>query len=110
MRDTWQAFVKFFVSLRLTVVLLALGIVLIFWATLAQKDIGVWGVHEKYFHSFYVFPTWHGTPVFIFPGGYLIGGLLLINLVSAHIYRFQLTWRKFGIHLTHAGVIRRTTR
>ena len=105
MRDIWPAFVKFFVSLRLTVVLLALSIVLIFTATLDQVNIGVWGVHEKYFHAFYVFPTWNGHPVFLFPGGYLIGGLLLLNLLAAHFYRFQLTWKKLGIQLTHAGVI-----
>jgi hypothetical protein len=41
----------------------------------------------------------------VFPGGYLIGGLLLINLICAHIYRFKLSWRKLGIWLTHIGVI-----
>jgi hypothetical protein len=45
------------------------------------------------------------VPVPIFPGGYLIGGLLLINLISAHVYRFKLTWRKAGIFLTHIGLI-----
>src|SRR5208282_2790415 len=31
--------------------------------------------------------------------------LLLINLLTAHIYRFQFTIKKIGIQLTHAGVI-----
>ena len=31
--------------------------------------------------------------------------VLLLNLVSAHIYRFQLTQKKIGIQLAHAGVI-----
>ena len=105
MRDFWQILVKFFTSLRLTVVLLALGIVLVFVATLAQTDMGVWGVQQGYFHTFFAFPKWHGTPVFILPGGYLVGGLLLINLISAHLYRFRLTWKKIGIQLAHAGVI-----
>jgi hypothetical protein len=43
------------VSLRLTVVLLALSIVLIFWATLDQVHLGVWAVQQKFFHSFFVF-------------------------------------------------------
>lgn len=105
MRDLWQIFIKFFTSLRLTVVLLALGIVLVFVATLAQTDMGVWGVQQGYFHTFFAFPKWHGTPVFILPGGYLVGGLLLINLIAAHLYRFRLTWKKIGIQLAHAGVI-----
>ena len=48
MREIWKAFVDFFVSLRLTVVLLALSIILIFWATLAQVQLGVWGVQEHF--------------------------------------------------------------
>ncbi len=42
-----------FVSLKLTVVLLALSIALVFWATLDQTDLGVWGVQQKFFHSFH---------------------------------------------------------
>ena len=40
-----------------------------------------------------------------FPAGHLIGGVLLINLIAAHARRFRWTWRKLGIHLTHAGLI-----
>ena len=46
----------------------------------------------------------HKVPL-ILPGGYLLGVLLLVNLISAHIYRFQLTKNKIGIQLAHAGVI-----
>ena len=41
----------------------------------------------------------------VFPGGHLIGAVLLVNLIAAHLKRFRLAWRKFGIHLTHAGLI-----
>lgn len=107
MREYWKAFVDFFVSLKLTVVLLALSIVLVFWATLAQVRLGVWGVQEEFFRTFFVLARIPGTevPVPVFPGGYFIGTLLLINLVAAHIYRFQFTWRKAGIQLVHAGLI-----
>jgi hypothetical protein len=105
MRDTLQAFIKFFVSLRLTVVLLALSIVLVFAATLAQTDLGVWGVHQRFFHTFIVLWPVQGVPLPVFPGGYFIGGLLLLNLIAAHVYRFRLEWRKLGIQLAHSGVI-----
>lgn len=107
MNNTWMVFVKFFVSLRLTVVLLVLGIVLVFWATLAQVQLGVWGVQEHFFRTFFVLVRIPGTdiPFPAFPGGYFLGGLLLINLISAHIYRFNLSWRKAGIQLTHFGLI-----
>lgn len=105
--STWQAFVRFFTSLRLTVVLLAMSIVLIFWATLAQVELGVWGVQERFFRTFFVLVPLPGTaiPVPVYPGGYFLGGLLLINLLAAHVYRFQLAWRKAGIQLTHSGLI-----
>ena len=43
------------VSLKLTVALIALSIVLILAATLDQVHIGVWAVQEKYFNTFAVF-------------------------------------------------------
>ena len=96
----------FFVSLKLTVTLLVLGMVLVFWATLAQVDLGVWGVQERFFHCFIVTERIPGTPLWApFPGGYLIGTFLLVNLIVAHIDRFKFTLRKIGIQLTHAGVI-----
>ena len=97
----------FLVSLELTVVLLALGIILIFWATLAQTDLGVWGVQQKFFHSFFVLQRFGGSsfPFPVFPGGYFIGGLLLLNLIAAHLYRFKYTWKKAGIWLAHTGII-----
>jgi hypothetical protein len=106
MNDTIRQFRDFFVSLKLTVVLLVLGLVLIFAATLDQVNLGIWAVQEKYFRSFYVLAKPFGDfPLPVFPGGYLIGGLLLINLVSAHLYRFRRGWKKVGIELTHAGLI-----
>ncbi len=102
-----RQFRDFFVSMRLTVALLVLSMILVFWATLAQVELGVWGVQQKFFHSFFVLQEIPRTGVSIpaFPGGYFIGGLLLINLFAAHIYRFRFEWRKAGIQLTHAGLI-----
>lgn len=107
MHPVLRQFRDFFVSLKLTVVLLALSIILIFWATLAQVQLGIWGVQEKFFHTLFVLGKIPGTdlPVPVFPGGYFLGGLLLVNLLAAHIYRFRLEWKKAGIQLTHLGLI-----
>jgi hypothetical protein len=105
MHDIWNSFVKFFTSLQVTVVLLALSIVLIFAATLDQVNLGIWAVQEKYFRTFFVLWDIKGFPVPVFPGGYFIGGLLLLNLVASHLYRFKFSWKKSGIFLTHAGLI-----
>lgn len=105
---------KFFSSLRLTVVLLAFSMVLVFFGTLDQVQYGIWHTQKLYFESFLVvwaYPEqwafhdylfWFHLPM---PGGYLLGGLLLINLFAAHITRFKLSWKKSGIFLVHLGLI-----
>ena len=42
---------------------------------------------------------------FPFVGGYLVGIVLLINLLAAHFQRFTFSRKKIGIFLTHAGLI-----
>jgi hypothetical protein len=107
MRSIGKKLLGFFNSLRLTVALLILSIILIFVATLDQVHLGVWGVQEKYFRAFFVFARIRGTDVSlpVFPGGYLLGAFLLPNLLVAHFCRFRLSWRKSGIWLTHIGLI-----
>jgi hypothetical protein len=105
MNDVVRQFRDFFVSLKLTVVLLVLGMILVFAATLDQVNLGIWAVQEKYFRSFFVMWRVGEIPVPVFPGGYFVGGLLLINLIAAHVERFKFTARKSGIFLTHLGLI-----
>jgi hypothetical protein len=95
----------FLVSLKLTVVLLVLGMLLVFAATLDQVNLGIWAVQEKYFRSFVVYAHLGRVAVPVFPGGYLIGGLVLINLIAAHVYRFTFSLKKSGILLAHTGLI-----
>ena len=94
-------------SLKLTIVCLAAAMVLIFAGTLAQVHLGIHEAQERYFQSFFVWwpPDSNGMKIPVFPGGHLIGALLLINLAAAHAKRFRLVWRKLGIHLIHAGLI-----
>ncbi len=99
--------VLFFTSLKLTVALLAFAIVLVFIGTLAQVDEGLYQAQSHYFRQWVVVgPHFMGYRMWIIlPGGYLIGTMLLLNLLAAHIYRFQFSKKKIGILLTHAGVI-----
>jgi len=99
--------VKFLTSLKLTVVLLAFSIVLVFIGTLAQADEGLYGAQAHYFKQWIVVGAnmfGHKVPLLL-PGGYLLGTLLLVNLLAAHIYRFEFSLKKLGIQLAHAGVI-----
>src|SRR5688572_10150057 len=96
-------------SLKLTVVLFALSLVLVFYGTLAQIDSGIWTIVRDYFRSFFVWipfqltvqflqkffpwsvpsdPAFRLPGAFPFPGGWTIGGLLLVNVLAAHAIRF----------------------
>lgn len=111
MTDPKRSFVDRFValvtSLKLTIVCLSLGMVLIFVGTIAQVRIGIDQAVEVYFRSLIVWGTVPGTslPVPLLPGGFLVGAVLLVNLIAAHLYRFRLSWKKAGILLAHAGLI-----
>ena len=90
-------------SLRLTVVLFALSIFLILAGTFAQVDKDIWEVISLYFRCWIAFVPfqdffpgsfYEGNPPkipggFYFPGGKLLGLLLAVNLVSAHVVRFK---------------------
>ncbi|MBA3650318.1 MAG: cytochrome c biogenesis protein ResB [Chthoniobacterales bacterium] len=94
-------------SLRLTVVCLGLGMLLIFLGTLAQVHLGIHAVQARYFQSLIIFwsPLGANWKIPVLPGGYLLGTVLLLNLIAAHAVRFQLTKKKIGIILLHFGVI-----
>ena len=106
MKSVW----KFFTSLRLTVVCLALSVLLVFFGTLSQVDEGLWKAQKIWFESWIVLGQHlqlFGWKFYIpiFPGGYAIGFTLLAGLTAAFIHRFTWRWDKLGVHLTHAGVI-----
>ena len=102
-----NAFFNFFSSLRLTVVCLALGLVLVFAGTLAQVDLGLYKAQNDYFRSFFLWwgPAGADWKIPVFPAGYLVGSVLLINLVAGHFKRFRFTANKLGIWMVHFGLI-----
>ena len=122
--------IRFLASLRLTVVLLVLGLILIFLGTLVQEPLGLYLAQDRFFHSVFVdlasmtaaikkglqmlrinlppttpLEVLHAPYIPVYPGGYLLGGALLISLIAAHFTRIKLTWKKLGIFLTHLGLI-----
>jgi len=91
-----ERLIKLFASLRLTVVILVLAMALVFAGTLAEVHLGLYRAQSEFFRSFFVYwqpqhPAWK---IPVFPGGYLIGVLLLINLVAAHSSRFKFSREK----------------
>ena len=109
-----QVLVTALASLRLTVGLFAVAMVLIFAGTLAQVHAGIWQVMDEYFRT----PVaWIELQLFVpeqlatvpgylpFPGGYVLGGLMIVNLLAAHAVRFKLSTKRVGIILLHLGII-----
>ena len=109
-------------SLRLTVALLSLSVLLVFFGTLAQMNNGIWTVVDKYFWSEYVWVDFqllvqfaqvffgvsketHVSGAFPFVGGRLLGFVMMANLLAAHATRFKLTWKRAGVWVLHAGVV-----
>jgi hypothetical protein len=102
-----NSWVKPLTSLKLTVFCLGCAMILVFLGTLDQVNIGVYEAENRYFKSFFLYFTPPGTTLRLpwFPSGYLVGGLLLVNLIAAHLARFKFTWKKAGIMVLHSGVI-----
>jgi len=122
---------KIITSLKLTVVCLSLSMVVVFFGTMAQDPLGLYIAQERFFHSFFIdwtsmlaaiqktlqmFGIYVERPVTgadvissrfipVFPGGYLLGSILLVNLIATHFTRFKFTKEKAGIYLTHVGII-----
>ena len=75
-------------------------IVLLIAGTIAQREIGLHAAHQMFFASF-IF--WAG-PIPL-PGGYLILGLLTLNLTLKFVFFSDWGWKKAGIILAHLGAL-----
>jgi hypothetical protein len=108
-----QRLYRFFSSLQLTVGLLACSILLVFLGTLDQVHLGIRHAQAVYFESLIaVWPYPKQWPLadylgwfhLALPGGYTLGILLIINLITAHFRYYQHRWQKSGIILIHLGL------
>jgi ResB-like family len=109
-KPLWKRALEPIASLRLTVILFALSLFLVFAGTLAQAETGNLTIINQYFRSYgFVWIPWqvlvkfgqvflgispeaHVAGAFPFPGGWLLGVLLMTNLLAAHAVRFRFTW------------------
>jgi ABC-type transport system involved in cytochrome c biogenesis permease subunit len=120
----WRQCLRPLASLQLTVALFVLSLGLVFFGTLAQKSAGIWTVVDQYFWSWIVWvdgqhliefgkvffgldpklkvPSWLAFP---YPAGKLLGGLLFVNLLAAHVLRFRWSWKRSGILILHFGLL-----
>lgn len=113
MNEFYSKLYKVLSSLRLTAVLLAFSLVLVFFGTLDQVHFGIYETQRRYFQSilaFWQYPMeWPGSSflrwiVLPMPGGYLLGFFFMLNLVFAHFRYFKLRLRNVGIVMIHGGL------
>ena len=80
--------------------LMPLLIILLIVGTLAQRWIGLFAAHQTYFASFII---WAG-PIPL-PGGYIILGLLTLNLTAKFLFKSEWSLKKSGMALAHLGAL-----
>jgi hypothetical protein len=100
-KSVWDAVT----SLKLTIACLGVLMVLVVACTLAQVRLGTLGAVNLYMRSWFYWMEVGRLSVPIFPGGALVGLVLMVNLVAAQGRRLELSWRKAGIWIVHAGLI-----
>jgi hypothetical protein len=130
MRAVFEKIFDFFASLKLSVVVLSLSLILVFLGTLAQEPLGLYLTQDRFFKSMFVdaasmtaalkkclqmvgvymtpsnaMDVKAATRIPVFPGGYLLGFTFLLNLIASQIKTFELSWRKFGLQFVHLGLI-----
>jgi hypothetical protein len=93
--------VQWMFSIKLTVFLLAVLMILTFWGTLYQVDHGLFAAQQKFFTSWFVWVL----GVIPFPGGKLTLGLLALNLLGYMINMLAFQPLRPGIVMIHAGLL-----
>ena len=92
-------------SLKLTIGCLAALMILVVACTIAQVRLGTLGAVNLYMRAWFYWMQLGRLSIPIFPGGALVGLVLMLNLVAAQGRRLELSWRKAGIWIVHAGLI-----
>ena len=113
-----QAILAPFASLKLTVCLLTMSVVVIFIATLDQTRADVFTVKMKHFQNLFVevpfqtffvpgwFPNHQNIPgKFYIPSGLTVLVLMLMNLSAAHLLRFRLQAKGKKLFVGLAAVV-----
>ena len=99
-------------SYGLSVSVLTGMFLLTYFGTLQQVEDGLYIVQQEYFYSYFVvqepiqlFPLPVRLPFPLpLPGGFVLMGLLSINLFVGGLVRIRKTQRTFGILVTHVGM------
>ncbi len=96
---------KLITSFGLVVVLLFFLLLLTFFGTLEQVNIGLFEVQQKYFESLFVVHYLFGVVPLPLPGVYLLMALLMVNLTCGALVRARKNWKRPGMLIAHSGML-----
>ena len=88
-------------SIKLTVLCLFFLFFLTLWGTIDQVSNGLYLAQQKFFYSWSIL-LFNFLPV---PGVQLIMWVLFINLALVALLRFEYTWSRAGLLMTHLGLM-----
>ena len=100
-KSVWDALT----SLKLTIICLAALMILVVACTLAQVRLGTLGAVNLYMRAWFFWMPVGGLAIPNFPGGATVGLVLMVNLIAAQVRRLELSWKKSGLWIVHAGLI-----
>ncbi len=95
----------FLASYGLSIVLLLLLMLLVFFGTLEQTRLGLYEVQQRYFESFIVVHPLFGRIPLPMPGGYLLLGLVFVNMLCGAILKAPKRLARPGLLIAHGGVL-----
>jgi hypothetical protein len=106
---------NFFSGYLLAIILLTFLLVLTYFGTMAQVEMGLYEASDKYFESlflvqevgssFHIFSYEIGPLNIVLPGVYLVSALLFVNLFLGGLVRAKKNWRRPGMVIAHFGII-----
>ena len=102
----WKFVASGLSSMKLTVACLSMLMALVVACTLLQVPLGTHLAVERTVRTFFVWWTPEGRTLRIpvFPGGGLVGAVLLLNLLFAQFLKLERSRRKAGLWIAHLGL------
>lgn len=95
---------NFFSGYLLAIILLSFLLLLTYFGTMAQVEMGLYEASEKYFESLFLVQKIGPVPI-ILPGVYLVSALLFLNLFLGGLVRAKKNWRRPGMVVAHFGIL-----
>jgi hypothetical protein len=92
-------------SLQVGLACLSCFFIIVLTGTLAQIDHGIYYVQKQYFQSLFIYWPILGYNIPIFPGGGLVGTILVLNIALSTAFRLRWTLRNTGLIIVHLSLL-----